>query len=293
MGRSDFRRSKEELNEKKGCHLQSVHLDEESGGTPMTYDDSEDRFRDEAPPISDPGPSTVSFDYTQEKRFQRDKVQPYLFGGFALVCAAIGFGCAFVVRNKMNANQGAAVAVSTTTATMVDQGCKMPFYETMCANAMAKLEIPSCLQESYTQVRAIASSEFDLGNIVTDSCSADNLALISLATAVNTTTLNASTPAFNNGLRNKFIMTTMYYSMGGPRWFDDDGWLSAESVCHWHGIACNPDEEVKSIEIMDNNLGGTIPSSISLLTSMSKYEVTTGPFHLRVQTTHNKFSKLH
>lgn len=42
-------------------------------------------------------------------------------------------------------------------------------------------------------------------------------------------------------------------------------WLRDNLVCEWYGVICNQDGEISSIDLSDNNLQGTLKSSIGLL----------------------------
>lgn len=51
-----------------------------------------------------------------------------------------------------------------------------------------------------------------------------------------------------------------------PGWLDDNGWMTDTStVCGWHGLVCNGDNQVIAIELVDNRLSGFVPLEISLL----------------------------
>ena len=41
--------------------------------------------------------------------------------------------------------------------------------------------------------------------------------------------------------------------------------------CQWFGIECDGEEQVQSISLEENNLGGTMPTEIALLTSLRKW----------------------
>ena len=86
----------------------------------------------------------------------------------------------------------------------------------------------------------------------------------------------------------RWSLAVMYYNTGGDLWFqcfagaiplssecglllphiDEDPFLSPSSECEWAGITCNFDACVTEIEFEDNNLVGTIPTEMGLLTDL-------------------------
>ena len=71
-----------------------------------------------------------------------------------------------------------------------------------------------------------------------------------------------------------------YRSTGGADWKDNSGWMSAVSPCEWKGIICGlHDEEEESwstvevIDLTDNGLKGTIPSSIASLPDLKSLDL--------------------
>ena len=55
-------------------------------------------------------------------------------------------------------------------------------------------------------------------------------------------------------------LVAIYEETNGKNWTNNDGWME-ESVnhCQWHGIACDVDGFVTSIDLRDNNLSGQFP----------------------------------
>ena len=39
-------------------------------------------------------------------------------------------------------------------------------------------------------------------------------------------------------IQQRYGLTTLFYSTGGDKWFDSDGWLGPEQECSWHGVDC-------------------------------------------------------
>jgi hypothetical protein len=95
-----------------------------------------------------------------------------------------------------------------------------------------------------------------------DSCYPSNTALWQLS---NDTLYGA------NATDNRYLLTLLYATWDGEGWRSKRGWLSTIiSDCQWQGIECNSEGLTRSISLEANNLGGTIPSELGLMTSLRK-----------------------
>jgi DNA-binding SARP family transcriptional activator len=63
-------------------------------------------------------------------------------------------------------------------------------------------------------------------------------------------------------------LVTLYNQTGGPGWKDSSGWLSDSTPCSWFGVTCNKGT-VTELDLPENDLSGSIPREISLLTNLS------------------------
>ena len=62
----------------------------------------------------------------------------------------------------------------------------------------------------------------------------------------------------------------------GHRWFRNDGWLRANQPCGWYGVVCNSKEwprNVIKIELINNSVGGILPSEIVLLKELEEFNI--------------------
>ena len=71
-------------------------------------------------------------------------------------------------------------------------------------------------------------------------------------------------------LMQKYMLAVLYYSTGGDQWLDNTGWMSTEDECEWFassntGSLCDLTGRVIEIDLRGNNLVGTLPSELVLL----------------------------
>jgi hypothetical protein len=72
------------------------------------------------------------------------------------------------------------------------------------------------------------------------------------------------------GAQERQALVDLFHATGGPRWKDRAGWLGpAGTECDWHGVQCDPGPvaptNVVGLDLADNNLTGTVPSSLGAL----------------------------
>ena len=66
-------------------------------------------------------------------------------------------------------------------------------------------------------------------------------------------------------LSDKDVLTGLYNSTGGTGWTDGTNWLSMMPLGAWHGVETDADGHVTALRLPENNLSGSIPSSLALL----------------------------
>ena len=92
----------------------------------------------------------------------------------------------------------------------------------------------------------------------------------------------------------RYALATLYYSTKGENWTHDDNWLSNADVCDkWYSyknpINCNSAGEIFHLHLYDNNLYGTIPAEIGLLSdSLGKFNIQAGMTLFNVSCLFNK-----
>lgn len=83
-------------------------------------------------------------------------------------------------------------------------------------------------------------------------------------------------------LSQRYAVANVYFALGGPHWSNRLGFLSSQHECQWRdiegtlikGVICDESEsDVDYISLSSNNLTGTIPEQIGLLTNMQNLDM--------------------
>jgi hypothetical protein len=70
----------------------------------------------------------------------------------------------------------------------------------------------------------------------------------------------------------RYLLTLLYANWEGEEWSRKKGWLSVGNPeCEWEGVSCNEADQVTSLVLGSNNMGGTIPLELALLTELRTY----------------------
>eukprot|EP00526_Cylindrotheca_closterium_P005942 CAMPEP_0113627582 /NCGR_PEP_ID=MMETSP0017_2-20120614/14288_1 /TAXON_ID=2856 /ORGANISM="Cylindrotheca closterium" /LENGTH=569 /DNA_ID=CAMNT_0000537849 /DNA_START=5 /DNA_END=1714 /DNA_ORIENTATION=- /assembly_acc=CAM_ASM_000147 len=67
----------------------------------------------------------------------------------------------------------------------------------------------------------------------------------------------------------RFSLLTLYYSTKGENWTNNARWLTGQQECNWDGIDC-VNNLVTNINLEINNLDGTIPEELEVLTQLTE-----------------------
>jgi hypothetical protein len=88
---------------------------------------------------------------------------------------------------------------------------------------------------------------------------------------------NAGLEEFTDQVKlERYALATFYFSTKGDTWTQSDYWLSDEDVCFnpWFGVECTSDSAVKWLDNWGNDLLGTLPPEIGMLsTSLGKFSI--------------------
>jgi len=78
----------------------------------------------------------------------------------------------------------------------------------------------------------------------------------------------------------------LYNSTNGANWTDKTNWLGAPGTeCTWYGITCDAGStNVTFINMGNNNLSGSIPSSLGNLTNLQGLALTSTPLNGSIPT---------
>ena len=118
---------------------------------------------------------------------------------------------------------------------------------------------------------------FDQGKTLLDSSSPQHRAYLWLSENTNLEDYS------DEVIAQRYVLATFYYSTRGDGWFLKDDWLSDENECEWYNNAgnrrvCSPRRELQSLEINFNDLNGTLPPELGLLSdSLERIVLRGGP----------------
>ena len=77
----------------------------------------------------------------------------------------------------------------------------------------------------------------------------------------------------------RFALALFFLSTDGNAWTRSDNWFTYTDECQWYTTStgnqsCNPDGIFVNLELELNNIGGTLPDQISLLSSLQRFDLT-------------------
>ncbi len=79
----------------------------------------------------------------------------------------------------------------------------------------------------------------------------------------------------------RFALATFYYSTNGDEWLNNGSWLDALDECLWYtdsSTAFNCDGDIfTTLEFNKNNIGGTLPPELAMLTSLKTFNIINEP----------------
>merc|ERR1719174_868268 len=65
------------------------------------------------------------------------------------------------------------------------------------------------------------------------------------------------------------ILSKLYDETNGDAWSNKTGWKDVNTpVCNWHGVNCSIYDEAIDLDLLNNQLYGTIPTGLGFLTNL-------------------------
>ena len=106
---------------------------------------------------------------------------------------------------------------------------------------------------------------------------------------INTDPLKLTVKADGGRIRTmqRFALLTLWFSTNGPQWNNNNGWLSDRDECNWYGIVCDQKLVASINELEGNNLMGTLPADLALLTTCTNIHLGLNPSITVNHETHN------
>lgn len=206
----------------------------------------------------------------------------FLFAGAILIGVITGVMVGVPIRNNQNDDDSANVGSGESNkCSYSSNAIPDPFTQCECEGVVSmwtddiKTQYSS-LRESFMPTILPAFDEAE------ESCNPTNTALWQLS---NDTLYGV------NATDNRYLLTLLYANWDGGEWRNkdrnvDDNWLSTTiPECKWYGVECNDEGLTRSISLEANNLGGTIPSELGLMTALRKYEEMIVPLPLPLTVT--------
>jgi hypothetical protein len=81
-----------------------------------------------------------------------------------------------------------------------------------------------------------------------------------------------------NKLLERYVMTVFYFATVGEEWWEQISFLSSQQTCAWRyggsfatrGVVCGRDNQLRMIQIVNKNVGGTLPTELGLLSDLEE-----------------------
>lgn len=67
----------------------------------------------------------------------------------------------------------------------------------------------------------------------------------------------------------RYALAVLFYTTNGQSWSVNNGWLTDESACEWHGVRCDRfGRHVEEIDLSENNMSGSIPNEVGMIPTL-------------------------
>lgn len=74
----------------------------------------------------------------------------------------------------------------------------------------------------------------------------------------------------------RYALATIFFATDGIRWLSVTDFMLELSYCSWQGVGCS-NEAISSLSLPSENLAGTLPREIGLLTSLTSIDISGNP----------------
>jgi hypothetical protein len=93
----------------------------------------------------------------------------------------------------------------------------------------------------------------------------------------------------------RMVLTDLYRTTEGSRWYRQRGWLSRETHCAWEGVTCLRRSDpfgVLSLELRDNGLAGPLPQTLARLHKLRNLDLRDNALRGSVSSAFGSMTKL-
>ncbi|GAB3888943.1 beta strand repeat-containing protein [Spirosoma agri] len=121
-----------------------------------------------------------------------------------------------------------------------------------------------------TPVTGQTSATLTLSNVQTSQSGAYRVVVSNSVNSLTSTAFNLTVTPFSSDYQ---PLVDLYNATNGASWTRNDNWLSGCSPCGWYGVTCDGNNRVTGINLIGNNLSGTLPASLSALSALTSLEL--------------------
>ena len=107
----------------------------------------------------------------------------------------------------------------------------------------------------------ISSASFDGGAALQTTSTPQNDAYLWLAGNANLNTYADEQKV------QRYVLALLYYATTGDSWSSNSNWLSDLDESSWYGVSTDVADQVTNLVLGSNNLNGTIPSELAVLSN--------------------------
>jgi hypothetical protein len=113
----------------------------------------------------------------------------------------------------------------------------------------------------------LISVTFDNGAALRTASSPQNKALIWLSN-------NIGLNSYSNATKiQRYALATLFYSTNGNSWYSKANWTTNRVECDWEHVDCNYNGSIEMLDLFGNDLVGTIPNELALLSNLGELSV--------------------